>query len=56
VSKAADKDGDGGLTRPEADAAGLDRIVKRFNRLHGNRDGKITRDELRAVVRIGLPR
>jgi Ca2+-binding EF-hand superfamily protein len=54
--KAADKDGDGGLTRPEADAAGLDRIVKHFNRLDGDRDGKITRDELRAVVRIGLPR
>jgi Ca2+-binding EF-hand superfamily protein len=54
--KAADKDRDGILTRAEAEAAGMGRIVRHFDRIDGNKDGKVTRDELRAVVRIGLSR
>jgi len=49
--KAADKDGDGALTKVEAQAAGLDRIVENFERLDANGDGKLTREEIRAALR-----
>ncbi|MGE5622042.1 MAG: hypothetical protein ACM3WS_02660 [Bacillota bacterium] len=48
---AADKDGDGALTRPEAQAAGLTRIIENFDRLDADKDGKVTREELRSLVR-----
>lgn len=48
---AADKDGDGALTKEEAKAAGLDRIVEHFDRIDANKDGKITVDELRDALR-----
>lgn len=48
--KAADKDGDDALTKAEAEAAGMGRIVRHFDRIDGNKDGKVTRDELRATI------
>jgi Ca2+-binding EF-hand superfamily protein len=52
--KAADKNGDGALTKAEAESAGMGRVVRHFDRIDGNKDGKITPDELRAVLRAGL--
>lgn len=49
--KAADKDGDGALTRTEAQSAKLTRVVEHFDRIDANRDGKVTRDEIRTLVR-----
>jgi Ca2+-binding EF-hand superfamily protein len=49
--KAADKDGDGALTRSEAQSANLTRIVENFDRLDANHDGKISREELRTLIR-----
>lgn len=49
--RAADKDGDGALTKEEAKAAGLGRIVEHFDRIDANKDGKITIDELRDALR-----
>jgi Ca2+-binding EF-hand superfamily protein len=49
--KAADKDGDGALTRSEAQNANLTRVVDNFDRIDANRDGKVTRDEIRTLVR-----
>lgn len=48
---AADKDGDGALTRAEADAAGISKIVDHFDRLDANGDGKVTSEEVRALLR-----
>jgi Ca2+-binding EF-hand superfamily protein len=49
--RAADKNGDGALTREEANAAGLDRIAKHFEQIDANKDGKVTIDELRDALR-----
>jgi Ca2+-binding EF-hand superfamily protein len=49
--KAADKDGDGALTKEEAASAGLNRIVDNFDRIDANKDGKVTREEVRALIR-----
>lgn len=50
---AADKDGDGALTKDEAEAAGLSKIVKHFDRVDVNRDGKVAPEEVRALLRQG---
>jgi EF hand len=42
----ADSDGDGALTRAEADKA-LPRLGAKFDRIDANHDGKLTQDELR---------
>ena len=45
--KAADKDGDGALSRAEIDAADMPMLSKNFDRLDKNKDGKLTTDEMR---------
>lgn len=45
--QAADKDGDGALTKQEAEA-GMPPLARNFDRLDTNKDGKLTRDEIRA--------
>jgi Ca2+-binding EF-hand superfamily protein len=52
--KSADKDGDGALTRAEAEAGNMGRIIEHFDRLDGNKDGKVTPEELRALIRSRL--
>ncbi|MBL8382998.1 MAG: EF-hand domain-containing protein [Burkholderiales bacterium] len=47
--KAADKDGDGALSKAEAEAAGMKRLVENFDKLDANKDGKVTREEMRAA-------
>ncbi|WP_369977515.1 hypothetical protein [Xanthomonas bundabergensis] len=47
--KAADANGDGLISRSEADAS-LPRIAKRFDALDGNHDGQLSPDELRAAM------
>jgi Ca2+-binding EF-hand superfamily protein len=49
--RAADKDGDGALTKEEAKAAGLNRLVDHFDQVDANHDGKVTIDELRDALR-----
>jgi Ca2+-binding EF-hand superfamily protein len=44
--KAADKDGDGKISRTEA--AALPRIAKHFDEIDTNKDGFVTMDELKA--------
>ena len=45
--KAADKDGDGAISKAEADAAGMTRLSKNFDKLDANKDGKVSRDEMK---------
>ena len=45
--KAADKDGDGKFSREEANAS-LPRIAKNFDAIDTNKDGFVTKDELKA--------
>ena len=49
--KSADKDGDGALTRSEAQNANLTRLLDNFDRIDANKDGKVTRDEIRSLAR-----
>ena len=44
--KAADKDGDGKISREEANA--LPRLAKHFDEIDANKDGFITKEEMRA--------
>lgn len=50
---AADKDGDGALTKAEAESAGLSKIVKHFDRLDADGNGKVTSEEVRTLLRQG---
>lgn len=45
--KAADKDGDGALSRAEVDGAGMKMMSRDFDKLDKNKDGKLTPDEIR---------
>lgn len=47
--KAADKDGDGALTKAEAATAPIPGIVKHFDHVDANKDGKLTQDEMLAA-------
>ena len=47
--KAADKDGDGAISKAEADAAGMKRLSANFDKLDTNKDGKLSRDEMKAA-------
>jgi Ca2+-binding EF-hand superfamily protein len=49
--KAADTDGDNALTRSEAEAAHLTLLVKHFEKIDADKDGKVTPEELRAFLR-----
>jgi Ca2+-binding EF-hand superfamily protein len=57
--KAADKDGDGALSRAELEAAGMKRPLRNFDKLDKNKDGKLTPDEMREGMRMrhqeGMP-
>jgi hypothetical protein len=46
--KAADKDGDGAISKAEADAAGMKGVSKNFDKMDANKDGKVSRDEAKA--------
>ena len=46
--KAADKDGDGALSRAEAEAADMSMLSRNFEKLDRNKDGKLTTDEMRS--------
>ncbi|WP_426395620.1 EF-hand domain-containing protein [Ralstonia sp. R-29] len=48
--KAADKDGDGALTKEEAQA-GMPHLAKKFDQIDANHDGKVTEDEIRAYMK-----
>jgi len=52
--KAADTDGDGALTKAEAERANLGRIVNHFDQIDTNKDGKVTREEIREILRARL--
>ena len=45
--KAADKDGDGKISREEANAS-LPRLAKHFDEIDANKDGFVTREEMKA--------
>lgn len=48
--KAADANGDGALAKTEAETGKLDWIVKNFDAIDANKDGKATREEIRAFM------
>lgn len=48
--KAADKDGDGSLSKAEVDAAKMTHLSRDFDKLDKNKDGKLTPDEIRAMM------
>ncbi len=48
--KAADKDGDGALSKAEVEAAKMPRLQRDFDNLDKNKDGKLSADEIRAMM------
>jgi hypothetical protein len=46
--RAADKNGDGGLSRPEVEAGKFPRVRDNFAAIDTNRDGKVTLNEVHA--------
>jgi Ca2+-binding EF-hand superfamily protein len=50
--KAADKDGDGALSRAEVETGNMPMLNRDFDKLDKNKDGKLTADEIRA----GMPK
>ncbi len=48
--KKADANGDGGLSRAEAEQ-GMPRLAKHFDELDANKDGVVTRDELESAMK-----
>jgi len=44
-----DTNGDGVISRDEAQAAGAERIAKTFDSLDANKDGQLTQDEIQAA-------
>ena len=47
--KKADTNGDGALSKAEADAAGMKRLSANFDKIDANKDGKITPEEMKAA-------
>ena len=54
--KAADKDGDGALSKAEVDAAKMSHLSRDFDKLDKNKDGKLTPDEIRAMMPERAPK
>ncbi len=54
--KAADKDGDGSLSKAEVDAAKMTHLSRDFDKLDKNKDGKLTPDEIRAMMPEHMPK
>ncbi len=48
--KAADTDGDGALSKTEVDAAKMTHLSRDFDKLDKNKDGKLSPDEIRAMM------
>jgi hypothetical protein len=46
--KAADKDGDGAISKSEAESAKMTRLSKNFDAIDTNKDGKVTKEEMAA--------
>lgn len=47
--KDADTDGNGNLSRDEAAAAGMDKMVEHFDKVDADGDGEISREEMKAA-------
>ena len=54
--KAADKDGDGALSRAEVEAGNMPMLARDFDKLDKNKDGKLTPDEIQAGMPMHEPR
>jgi len=51
--KSADKDGDGSLSRAEVEAAHMKRLLRDFDKLDTNKDGKLSEDEIKMNMPSG---
>lgn len=49
--KKADTDGDGALSRAEVDSAKMPRLIRDFDKLDKNKDGKLSQDEMATAPR-----
>ena len=49
--KKADTDGDGALSRAEVDSAKMPRLMRDFDKLDKNKDGKLSQEEMAAAPR-----
>lgn len=49
--KAADKDGDGALSKAEAEAGKMQHLAKGFDSIDANKDARITKEELHAAMK-----
>ena len=47
--KAADADGNGAISNNEANEAGLDKLIERFDKIDSDGDGEITKQELKGL-------
>ncbi len=54
--KAADKDGDGALSKSELENSPMSGMARNFEKLDKNKDGKLTPDELNAGMPHRVPR
>lgn len=54
--KAADKDGDGALSRAEVEAGKMPMMARDFDKLDKNKDGKLSPDEIKAGMQARMPR
>jgi len=52
--KAADKDADGALSRAEIEAGNMPMLARDFDKLDKNKDGKLTPDEMRMGMGMGM--